>query len=136
MTSTRRCGICSRSRTLEVMSVAGAYLVAAAPPNRWERKQDVAELYAPGEQEWYARFLLDRYADAWARLLRDGVGRPRRVPRLLLLELLLSVPAEHYPPYELRLLRVAKTDEWVDLEDGWPTRADGGILDEELTLVD
>lgn len=117
--------------------VQAGYVIAAAPLATWESGREVVELFSDkGEEAWESRFFFDEYRKAWSDLLRGGKGRPTSVARTFSIQPLVKVRVEHYPPYELRAVRIDTTQDRLTLEDGWPGLTRGEIADEHLTLDD
>ena len=106
---------------LDLPDVQAGYVIAAAPLATWQSGREVVELFSDeGEEAWESRFFFDEYRKAWSGLLRGGRGRPTSVASTFSIQPLVTVPVEHYPPYELRAVRVGTTHGRLILEDGWP----------------
>ena len=117
---------------LDLPSVQAAYVIVAAPLSTWRTASEVVELFsAEAEKEWASRYLFDAYRKSWTHLLRGGRARPTKVAATLRITPLARVPVDHFPPYELRAVRIHPYGDHLALVNGWPERRRGDIDDEE-----
>lgn len=122
---------------LHVPSVEAGYVIAAAPTSTWESKLEVVELFdAQDQEEWASRYFFEAYEKAWRHLLRGGTGRPTSVAQTFWITPITRCTVDHYPPYELRAIRIQVSQEQIALRDAWPEKLRGEIADRELRPTD
>jgi hypothetical protein len=126
------------ANSLDYSTIEAAYVIAAAPEAVWHSNLEMVDLFrAESDNEWYSRFLLERYHKAWSALLRGGRARPWKVPRTLYTTHVIATRVKNFPPYELRALQITATDDWLPVIDGWPPKKvdEDEIPDGELSLA-
>lgn len=123
-------------------TVEAAYVAVAAPTKTWASGLAGVDLFQSNQEEtWHSRYVFDEYREAWSHLLADGRGRPVQVAELIRLAPILRCPVFHYPPYELRALRVQPLDDDVSIDVVEAAPQPGvydvrQISDEDLTSAD